>query len=399
MIHLNTFRAWYPSFDLIQRIASVPYDSVTETKPEELDVDQRYSFLQITRPELINGFHSDVQIKDIYLKGAANLDHFFSKGLFSRDQSDGLFLYQMQSGNHIQTGVFGCISVRDYEQNRIIPHEDIHDDKVEERKKHILTQRAHAEPVMFAMPDDTHINRNLIPEQPEGPPFISYQDKDGVYHRVWRARRPDDLLEAFSTVEKLYIADGHHRTEAAARAAKVLREQQDLGDYEYFPAVIFPMSRLQLQAYHRLILNTDVSFDAYLEEHFAATAKPNRPEAEAGVIGIYTSSGWKTIQLPEAETNDPADQLDVSKIYRYLLEPTVGISARQSSPNELYVGGVNAIDRMIRMVDNGEAGMAIVLHPPSIQQWKAVADSGKIMPPKSTWFEPKLRSGLLVHTL
>ncbi len=398
MIHLNTFHAWYPSLDLTQRIAAVPYDSVAETPNGELDVDQRYSFLQITRPELIDGFHSGETIRDIYLKGAANLDHFFSEGLFSRDRSDGLFLYQMQSEDHIQTGIFGCISVKDYEEGRIIPHEHVHEDKVEERKKHILTQRAHAEPVMFAMPDDDFINANFIPEHPQGTPFISYQDKEGVYHRIWRVFRPQDILNAFKSVPALYIADGHHRTEAAARAAKELRKQNDGSDFEYFPAVIFPMSRLKLSAYHRLILRTDYPFDSYLDEHFSVEKSLDQPDTKAGCVSIYTPSGWKQMRLPETDSQDPIEQLDVSRLYRYLLEPSVGISARQASPDERYIGGSDSISRMIRMVDEKKAGMAVILHPPSIQQWKAVADSGAIMPPKSTWFEPKLRSGLLVHT-
>lgn len=398
MIQLKPFRAWYPSYDLIQRIAALPYDSVAETNADRLDVDERYSFLQITRPELIDGFHSSDQIKDIYLKGAANLDHFFSQGLFSRDTTEGLFLYQMSSEHYSQTGLFSCISVRDYDEGRIIPHEHVHDDKVEERKKHILTQRAHAEPVMFAMPDDEYINEKLIPEQPQGTPFITYYDEDGVYHKIWRVFKPEMHIRAFESVDKLYIADGHHRTEAAARAAADLRKQNCSREFEYFPAVIFPMSRLKLHAYHRLILKTDFCFDSYLKEHFPIIDTPQVPPSEPGVICLYTSSGWKAIQLPESNDSDPVEQLDVSRLYKYLLEPSVGITSGHSSPDLCFVGGKDGVARMKQMVDNGKAGMAIVMYPPSIHQLKAVADSGNIMPPKSTWFEPKLRSGLLVHT-
>ncbi|ACY49054.1 DUF1015 domain-containing protein [Rhodothermus marinus] len=401
---LYPFRAVRPVPEKAAEVASPPYDVINTEEARHLAAGKPWSFLHVIRPEIDLPEGTDEHDDAVYARGAENLRRFRESPVFVQDPEPTLYVYRQQMGDHVQTGVFGCVPVAAYEDGRIVRHEKTRPDKEADRTRHILEQRAHAEPVMLTYPDQPAIDE-LVARITEEVPLYDFVADDGVRHTVWKIEDPSELLEAFRAVERVYVADGHHRCAAAARAAAVLREQEPpregLAEYEIFPAVLFPMSQLQILPYHRVVRRLPMSPEEFLQA-LEARMKVERNVADPtppakGTITLYLDGSWHRVELPPTQRGTVADQLDVARLNEHILEPVLGITDPRTDPNLDFVGGIRGLHALKEMVDRGEAALAIAMYPTSIEELIAVSDAGLLMPPKSTWFEPKLRSGLLIH--
>ncbi|MFQ5571464.1 MAG: DUF1015 domain-containing protein, partial [Rhodothermales bacterium] len=274
--------------------------------------------------------------------------------------------------------------------------------KEDDRTRHILTQKAHAEPVMLTYRDSDAIN-GLVAETKEQDPLYDFVAEDGVRHTLWKADDPQALVAAFRDVDKLYVADGHHRCKAASRAAEALRVPTNgqAPEFEFFPAVLFPMGQMHIMPYNRIVYKLPMSPGDFLDklsslfevERGVTEASPGEP----GTVCLYLAGQWHRLTLPPTRRPTVADRLDVARLNEHLLEPLIGIKDPRTDANINFVGGIRGTKELEGLVDSGRAELAISMVATSIQELVDVSDAGLLMPPKSTWFEPKLRSGLLVH--
>jgi uncharacterized protein (DUF1015 family) len=309
-------------------------------------------------------------------------------------------------GDHVQTGVVACCHVGDYDRGVIKKHEETRPLDEDDRTRHITVLGAHTGPVLLCYRDDRRIDALAAAAQAH-PPLLQVHAPDGVNHTIWRVTESDAYAGAFQAVEAAYIADGHHRTAAASRVA---RERGATGgargdddEANWFLAVLFPASQLQVLPYHRVVhdLNgeTEAEFLVAVRERFRVTpAVPPTPRGPRHVT-LYLSGQWYDLNWAPVERKDPVSSLDVSVLQDQLLAPVLGIGDPRRSPRISFVGGIRSLTELARVVDSGEAAAALAMHPVSIEQMMNVSDAGLFMPPKSTWFEPKLKSGLFVHLI
>jgi len=408
MATLYPFRAVRPLPQHFKEIASVPYDVVDTAEARERAEGMPRSFLHVARPEIDLSPQRDEHDEAVYKQGAVNLRQFVEGEYTTQDPEPTVYVYRLSTGDRAQTGVFGCVSVAEYDDGVIVKHEETRPAKENDRTRHILAQRAHAEPVMLTYRDDETIDR-LVSEVRSTAPLYDFEADDGVRHTIWKAEAPESLIEAFRDVGHLYIADGHHRCKAASRAAATLRQAEgdvhdrdtDVPGYEMFTAVLFPMSHMHIMAYNRIVHELPTSSARFLDQlarDFALERDVDDPvPSEKGTVCLYLSGAWHRLVLPGPTGERSVDQLDVSRLSEHLLEPRLGITDQRRDPNIDFVGGIRGTDALEARIDKGEAQLAISMYPTRIEELVAVSDEGSLMPPKSTWFEPKLRSGLLVH--
>jgi len=406
MATLHPFRAVRPLPEYIEEIASVPYDVVSTEEARELAEGKPRSFLHVVRPEIDLSPDMDVHDDSVYEQGAINLRQFVEADYTQKEDEPAVYVYRLVMDGREQTGIFGGASVAEYDEGTIVKHEETRPAKEDDRTRHVLTQQAHAEPVMFTYRDQDAIH-DLVAEVQETEPLYDFEADDGVRHTVWRADNTDALVEAFTEVENFYIADGHHRCKAASRAAEQVRGAADGGNdgetpgFEFFPAVMFPMSHMNIMAYNRIVYELPEAPAAFLntlDEKFEIEQDVEDPVPDMkGVVCLYLNGAWHRMSLPPSCGVRVVDQLDVARLSEYILEPHLDITDPRRDPNIDFVGGIRGTDELEARVDDDEAEMAMSMYPTSIEELVAVADEGSLMPPKSTWFEPKLRSGLLVH--
>ena len=406
MATLHPFRTVRPLPQHVEEIASVPYDVVSTEEARQRAEGQPRSFLHVARPEIDLSPEIDEHDEAVYEQGAVNLRQFVEADYTLREDAPTVYVYRLVMDGREQTGIFGCASVAEYDDGTIVKHEETRPAKEDDRTWHILAQQAHAEPVMFTYRDETSIHDRVAQIQ-QTEPLYDFEADDGVRHTVWDVSCPGPLVEAFEQVEHFYIADGHHRCKAASRAAATLREEEGEGadlavpGYEMFTAVVFPMSHMHIMPYNRVVFELPTSPNAFLDEldaEFSLTRSVNDPEPpEKGMVCVYLSGAWHRLRLPPTGGDRAVDQLDVSRLSEHLLEPRLGITDQRRDPSIDFVGGIRGPKALEDRVDSGEAQLAISMHPTHIEELVAVSDEGSLMPPKSTWFEPKLRSGLLVH--
>jgi uncharacterized protein (DUF1015 family) len=405
MATLHPFCAVRPLPEYIEEIASVPYDVVSTEEARELAEGKPRSFLHVVRPEIDLSPDMDVHDDSVYEQGAINLRQFVEADYTQKEDEPAVYVYRLVMDGREQTGIFGGASVAEYDEGTIVKHEETRPAKEDDRTRHVLTQQAHAEPVMFTYRDQDAIH-DLVAEVQETEPLYDFEADDGVRHTVWRADNTDALVEAFTEVENFYIADGHHRCKAASRAAEQVRGAADGGNdgetpgFEFFPAVMFPMSHMNIMAYNRIVYELPEAPAAFLntlDEKFEIEQDVEDPVPDMkGVVCLYLNGAWHRMSLPPSRGVRVVDQLDVARLSEYILEPHLDITDPRRDPNIDFVGGIRGTDELEARVDD-EAEMAMSMYPTSIEELVAVADEGSLMPPKSTWFEPKLRSGLLVH--
>lgn len=402
MAIVKPFKAWRPNPEFAQEVACVPYDVVNTNEARTLARGKPKSFLHVIRPEIDLPPNTSIYHSKVYEKGRENLYNLLNSDAFLQEDDESLYIYKLVMNGRSQAGIYGCVSVDDYNNDVILKHELTRPDKEDDRTKHIITQEAHAEPVMLAFRDSGRVTEFMNNYMDENSPIYDLETGDGIRHTIWKVNSSDTLVSTFRDIPKLYVADGHHRCASAARAAKECGSQNPDHDgseeYNFFPAVLFPMDQVEILAYNRIVFSIPDNFLQQLKEEFTLEKKAKPVPSKKGKVSIYIDDNWYSLTLKEATKNDPASQLDISLLQKQILKPLLGIKDQRTDPNIDFVGGIRGTDELENLVDNGEAALGISLYPTSIEELLDVSDAGLLMPPKSTWFEPKLRSGLLVHT-
>lgn len=365
------------------------------------------SFLHVGRSDIDLPADVDPHDPRIYRQARNALDEFADRGVLLRDGRPALFLYRQVMEGRAQTGLVGCVHVEDYERDIIRKHEKTRQDKEDDRTRHVLTLDAHAEPVFLTYRPDPEVQELTVAEQ-RGPALYDFTADDGVRHTVWRITRPEPWVQAFRAIPHAYVADGHHRSAGAWRAGKERRaaNPRHTGDEEYnwFLAVLFPSDQLRILPYNRLVRDLNGKSATEVLEALGQVGRvspcddprPTRP----GTFCVYLQGTWHRIELhPDTiPHDDPIRSLDVSLLQDRVLGPLLGIGDPRTDKRIDFVGGIRGCGELKRRVDSGEMSIAFSLYPTTLDQLMSVSDAGAIMPPKSTWFEPKLRSGLFVHT-
>lgn len=405
MATVRPFRAYRPPQAIVREVASPPYDVINTAEARALAAGNPHSFLHVSRPEIDLPEGTDEHADEVYARGAENLTALIAHGSLSQDPEPHLYLYAQRMGDHRQIGVVGCASVGEYERDVIKKHEKTRADKEDDRTRHIEELAAHDEPVFLTYRADAEIDR-LVAEGTSVPPIYDFTTADGVEHRLWVLGREATaaLSERFEAVPTLYVADGHHRSAAAARVHRKL--SGDGREHDVFLAVVFPHDQMQILPYNRVVRDREGrgidALLAALRERLdidpaegGEAAAPRGPKA----FGIYLGGRWYAARVRPGtyDAADPVASLDCSICQDQILGPIFGVQDPRRDKHVDFVGGIRGIRELERRVDSGEMTIAIHLYPTQISELFAVSDAGLLMPPKSTWFEPKLRSGLFVH--
>jgi uncharacterized protein (DUF1015 family) len=408
MSQLKPFRAYRPRPELAAQVAAVPYDVVNTQEAAALADGNPHSFLHVGRPEIDLSSGTDIHADAVYAKGVANLQGLIQSGTLFRENTPCLYVYQQRMGDHVQAGLVGLCSVEEYETGAIKRHEFTRKDKEDDRTRHVTEQAANAEPVFLtyrAVPYIDHIVNDIRKQVP----VYDIVTPDGIGHTVWVVSGETvvyELVHLFNGVEALYIADGHHRTAAAIRYGQARRAAEGPGNgeepFESFMAVVFPHNQLKIMDYNRVVkdLNglSQETFLTKVREKFEVAPSAHRAPQAPTTFGMYLGGTWYELKAKPGSfpASDPVRGLDVSILQENLLGPILGIDDPRTNTRVDFVGGIRGMDELERRVKEGCA-VAFAVHPTSLTQLMSVADAGKVMPPKSTWFEPKLRSGLLVR--
>jgi uncharacterized protein (DUF1015 family) len=406
-VRLHPFDAVRPRPELAARVAAVPYDVVNRKEAAELARGNPHSFLHVGRPDI--DFPEDLDPHDprVYSAGRTALDQLIGQGVLLRDGTPTLYLYRQVMGSHAQVGLVGCVHIEDYECNVIRKHEKTRQDKEDDRTRHVLALEAHAEPVFLTYRGRGEIDEMAAAVLPTSP-LYDFAAPDGVRHTVWRLANPEPWVAAFRRVPHAYVADGHHRSASAWRAGNDRRNANRAHggneEYNWFLAVLFPSDQLAILPYNRVVRDLGGRSPGEVLQALrgigrvapAADPRPSRP----GTFCIYLADVWHELTLDEGsiDRGDPIASLDVSLLQDRVLGPVLGIGDPRTDSRIDFVGGIRGTAELERRVSSGEMAIAFSLYPTTLDQLMDVADAGAIMPPKSTWFEPKLRSGLFVHT-
>ena len=403
---IRAFRALRPASDKVEQVASVPYDTINSDEARELAVGRPWSFLHVIRPEIDLPRECDVHDDAVYDKGAENFRRFQDEGALVREEAPCLYLYRQRMGEHVQRGIVSCCHVDAYDQNRILKHEKTRQDKEDDRTRHVKSLMANAGPIFLTYRDSESVDQ-LVDEVERQEPLYHIESPDGVVHTVWRIARSEAMITAFESVPCAYIADGHHRSAAAARTARELRDANanHTGDEEYnwFLTVLFPATQLQILPYNRSVhdLNglTEAELLVAVRARFRVTEMVPATPSQPRQVSMYLGGKWYGLSWDAPDVDDPVAALDVTYLQDHLLAPVLGIDDPRTSDRIDFVGGIRGPEELERLVDSGKGAVAFSMFPVMVDQMMDIADADRIMPPKSTWFEPKLRSGLLVHTL
>jgi len=402
MATLAPFRALRPPVALAERVASPPYDVVSTKEARDLAAGNPDSFLRVSRPEIDLLPGTDEHADAVYAKGAENLAALRRRGVLVQDPEPRFYVYAQRMGKHRQTGLVACASIGEYDRDLVKKHEKTRADKEDDRVRHIDTLSAHDEPVFLTYRAVPEIDR-AIEVVKRGRPEYDLLTPDGVGHQLWVV--PADAgarIEAlFRGVPALYVADGHHRSAAASRVHAKRRGAP--GEHGAFLAVVFPHDQMQILAYNRLVRDPSgrapvellAELQKILDVEPASDPKPDHPLA----IGIFLGGRWwhAHVRPGTFDASDPVASLDCQIVQDQILEPLFGIADPRTSKDVDFVGGIRGHDELERRVREEGWSLALHLFPTRIEQLISVSDAGKLMPPKSTWFEPKLRSGLFVH--
>lgn len=407
MAEIRPFLSGRPPKALAERVASVPYDVVDTHEARELAAGNDVSFLHVCRPEIDLPPETHLYAPEVYAKGRENLDRFFAEGVLVEDAAPRFLVYRQVFAGRSQDGLVAGCSVDDYDSDVIKKHEKTRADKENDRVRHLVTQSAHAEPVFLTYRCVDRIDER-IGRITAGEPEYDFTAPDGVRHVLWLIPSAEEefFVSAFRSIDKLYVADGHHRSASASRARSALLEKAGTLSPEHpvnwFPATIFPDNQLQIMAYNRLVkdlhgLTPEGFLEAVSTEFRVVPGAGDVPRAK-GQVQMYLGGTWYGLE-PRAPVDaaDPIRSLDVSVLQDRLLAPILGIGDPRTDKRIDFAGGIRGTVELKRKVDAGLAAVAFSMFPTTVAELMAIADAGETMPPKSTWFEPKLRSGLFVH--
>ena len=408
---IRPFRALRPAPEAASRVASVPYDVVTADEARELAASNPLSFLRVTRAEIDLPPGTDPYADAVYARARANLDEIRAAAPLVAESEPSVYFYRLRMGAHEQTGVAACFSIDEYDRGLIKKHEKTRRDKEDDRTRHIVETRAQTGVVFLTYHASAAIDR-LEAAACAGQPLFDVTAADGVRHMVWKASGAgaQAVVDAFAKVPALYIADGHHRAASAARAREALRTRgsaerpNQTPEASWFIAVAFPDNQMQILPYNRVVKDlagyTPEKFLDALSGRVAVSGGTDTPSGR-GRVSMYLKDAWHELDLRALapETSDPAEGLDVAVLERHVLRDLLDIQDVRTDKRIDFVGGIRGTAELEARVNSGQAAVAFALHPVTIDDLMRVSDSGGIMPPKSTWFEPKLRDGLLVHEL
>ncbi len=409
MSDVRPFRALRPRPELAARVAAPPYDVINSDEAREMAKGNEISFLHVNKPEIDLPPALNLYDDRVYATGARNLRRLMAEGVFVREAQPCYYVYQQRMGDHVQAGIVGAASCQEYAAGLIKRHEFTRKDKEDDRTRHTHELNANAGPVFLTYRQRDDIDA-LVNEIRRRAPLYDFVAPDGIAHTVWPvpAARTDGLRTALGAVPALYVADGHHRAASAARVGleRKAANARHRGDepYNYFLAVLFPHDQLRIMDYNRVVKDLNgLSPDAFLakvrERFTLADAAHGRPAA-VHRFGMFLGGKWHALEAKAGTFpgGDPVRSLDVAILQENLLSPVLGIADPRTDKRIDFVGGIRGLAELEKRVRDGWA-VAFALFPTSLDQLMSVADAGLVMPPKSTWFEPKLRSGLLVRTL
>lgn len=402
MAALFRFSALRPTPDTVARVAAVPYDVVNSDEARALAGDEPLSFLRVSRPEIECAPGTSVYADEVYQRAAENFDRLRRAAPLVVESSPSLYVYRLHMGAHVQTGVAACFSVDEYARDLIKKHEKTRPDKEDDRTRHILTLRAQTGPVFLTYRGSAMVDALVTAVCAEAPLF-DFTAADGVRHVVWRtsASSADRIVEAFRAIPSLYIADGHHRAASAWRTHQQLAAEGP-GEHERLLAVAFPAAQVQVLPYNRVVRDLNgmsaQAFRAALGARLMVTPGGPASPARKGLVAMYLDGQWSTLDVGPAPAGASLDAaLDVSRLQDVVLGPVLGIHDVRTDKRIDFVGGIRGTSELERLVDGGRFAVAFSHHPVSVDDLMRVSDAGGIMPPKSTWFEPKLRDGVLSH--
>ena len=405
---IRPFRGLRPAPGQAGAVAAPPYDVLSSDEARSIvhgsAAGKPWSFLHISKPEIDLPREIDIYSPEVYAKAAENLQKMLAAGILARDAAPCYYAYRLTMGGHVQTGLVAAASVADYDSNRIRKHEFTRPDKEDDRVRQIEALNAQTGPVLLAYPASSTAD-DLIAAIAQGTPAADVIADDGIRHQIWvlaDAARIAAITEAFDAMPALYIADGHHRSAAASRVAAARRGTESANA---FLSVIFPHHQMKILDYNRVVKDLNGLDEsalvarlakAFTVEDSAQRVHPARP----GEFGMYLAGHWRKLTIkPECIPADPVESLDVSLLSNHLLGPLLGIADLRRDKRIDFVGGIRGLAELEKRVDSGEMAVAFALHPTRMDQLMAVADSNNVMPPKSTWFEPKLADGLVSHVL
>ena len=408
MAVIRPFRALRPPTERAQAVASVPYDVVNTEEARALASGKPLSFLHVSRPEIDLPDGTDIYGDAVYRKAVENFEKLIAECPLEKEAEPSLYLYRLIMGDHEQVGIVACCSIDEYDSNTIRKHERTRRDKEDDRTRHMVMLRAQTGPVFLTYRRSADIDEQVSAALTSAPLF-DITAEDGIRHTIWRLAETDALVSIFDAVPLLYIADGHHRAASASRARAELRDQSfthtGQEDYNYFLTVIFPDSQLQILPYNRAVrdLNglSQEDFLTLIRRQFTISENAKPAPEKRGQWSMYLDGKWYGLQLsPETTLPDGVVQsLDVSILQDRLLDPVLGIKDIRTDKRIDFVGGLRGTKELERLVNEGKAAVAFSLHPTTVDELLMVSDANQIMPPKSTWFEPKLRDGLLIHSI
>jgi len=412
MAIIRPFKAFRPKPEFAGEVAARPYDVLNSDEAREEVKGHPFSFLHVGKPEVDLDPKIDIHDRHVYEKGKENLHNLISRGILVEDPTPSLYVYAQTMGNRTQYGLVGCASVEEYWKEIIKKHEFTRKDKEEDRRRHVNITNAHSGPVFLTYRDNIEID-TLISRVTSQSPENDHVAADGIRHQSWVISDKatiEKITLIFRTIPNLYIADGHHRSAAAAAVgrerAKANPDHRGDEEYNFYLAVYFPSSQLRIMDYNRVVkdLNglTKEEFLLKLKRHFSLvqSSVPVKP-LKKGDFGMYLDAVWYTLTAGHALQNltDSVQCLDVSVLQNHILDPILGIKDPRIDKRIDFVGGIRGLIELERRVKSGEMKVAFSMYPTSLDELMAIADDGKVMPPKSTWFEPKLRDGLFVHFL
>jgi uncharacterized protein (DUF1015 family) len=406
---IRPFNALRPQAERAAQVAAVPYDVVNTEEARALASGNPWSFLHVSRPEIDLPAGTPIYSDQVYAKAADNFQKLITECPLEVEETPSLYLYRLIMGDHEQMGVVTCCSVDDYDRDVIRKHERTRRDKEDDRTRHIMALRAQTGPVFLTYRAQPRIDSLITDALSRNPPLYDLVANDDIRHAIWRVPNYHPLVEAFGEVPYLYIADGHHRAASASRARAELKEQgfAYIGneEYNFFQCVLFPDNQLQILPYNRIVRDLNgLSQDDFLartRESFTVTENVSPSPEERGRWRIYLDGRWYGLTLPSdaIRPSGVVDSLDVSILQNRLLDPILGIKDIRTDKRIDFVGGIRGTEELENLVNEGKAAVAFSLYPTTIEDLLRVSDAGEIMPPKSTWFEPKLRDGLLIHQI
>jgi uncharacterized protein (DUF1015 family) len=410
MATIRAFQALRPTTERAAAVSAVPYDVVNTAEARELAAGNALSFLHVSRPEIDLPEGTDIHSDAVYEKAAENFETLKSAAPLFVEDSPSLYVYRLRMGEQQQTGIAACCSIDEYDSDIVRKHERTRKDKEDDRTRHMISLRAHTGPVFLTYRGRRQIDEIVARAQTEEPVY-DFTAPDGVGHAIWRVGdvEAERLAEEFAAVPLVYIADGHHRAASASRARAELRSSNPNHtgeeEYNFFLTVLFPAEQLRILPYNRVVkdLNgmTPKQFLSKVSSQFEVKEAASPSPLQKAEICMYLARRWHSLTLPAGTTNpiDPISSLDVSILGERLLDPLLGITDVRTDKRIDFVGGIRGTAALEQMVNDGQAAVAFSMYPVTVEQLMAIADANEIMPPKSTWFEPKLRDGLLSHLI